>query len=85
MRVGAVVAEHGGNPPPGDLSPMPTGRFVGAEPAQGTQPSGAAEETFESGWSEGPGPGGSLEEEEEEEERFLSALEQLGVARVLSE
>ncbi|XP_036292111.1 EF-hand calcium-binding domain-containing protein 4A isoform X4 [Pipistrellus kuhlii] len=60
-------------------------RFVGAEAAQGTQPSGAAEETFESGWSEGPGPGGSLEEEEEEEERFLSALEQLGVARVLSE
>ncbi|XP_054580909.1 EF-hand calcium-binding domain-containing protein 4A [Eptesicus fuscus] len=61
------------------------GKFVGAESAPGTQPSGAAEETFESGWSEGPGPGGSLEEEEEEEERFLSALEQLGVARVLSE
>ncbi|KAK1335363.1 hypothetical protein QTO34_003149 [Cnephaeus nilssonii] len=60
------------------------GKFVGAESAPGTQPSGAAEETFESGWSEGPGPGGSLEEEEEEE-RFRSALEQLGVARVLSE
>ncbi|XP_036151550.1 EF-hand calcium-binding domain-containing protein 4A isoform X1 [Myotis myotis] len=61
------------------------GKFVGAESVQGTQPSGASEETFESGWSEGPGTGGSLEEEEEEEERFLSALEQLGVAQVLIE
>ncbi|XP_005859287.2 PREDICTED: EF-hand calcium-binding domain-containing protein 4A [Myotis brandtii] len=61
------------------------GKFVGAESVQGTQPSGASEETFESGGSERPGTGGSLEEEEEEEERFLSALEQLGVARVLSD
>ncbi|XP_054432783.1 EF-hand calcium-binding domain-containing protein 4A, partial [Pteronotus mesoamericanus] len=61
------------------------GKFVGVESAQGTLPSRASEETFESGWSEVQGPGGSLEEEEEEEERFFSALEQLGVARVLSE
>ncbi|KAM8814060.1 EF-hand calcium-binding domain-containing protein 4A [Rhynchonycteris naso] len=61
------------------------GKFVGVEPAQGTLPSRASEETFESGWSEVQGTGGSLEEEEEEEERFFAALEQLGVARVLSE
>ncbi|XP_037018957.2 EF-hand calcium-binding domain-containing protein 4A isoform X3 [Artibeus jamaicensis] len=61
------------------------GKFVGVESAQGALPSLASEETFESGWSEVQGTVGSLEEEEEEEERFFSALEQLGVARVLSE
>ncbi|XP_066108519.1 EF-hand calcium-binding domain-containing protein 4A isoform X1 [Saccopteryx bilineata] len=64
------------------------GKFVEVESAQGTLPSRAPEETFESGWSEVQGAGGSLEEEEEEEEqeeRFFAALEQLGVARVLSE
>lgn len=80
-----MAAEAGWGSSPGNLFPMPTGKFVGAESVQGTQPSGASEETFESGWSKGPGTGGSLEEEEEEEERFLSALEHLGVARVLSE
>lgn len=55
------------------------------EPAQGIVPSPASEETFESGWSEVQGMGVSLEEEAEEEERFLAALEQLGVARVLGE
>lgn len=64
---------------------MPTGKFVGMESAQGALPSPASEETFESGWSEVQGTGVCLEEEEEEEERFFTALEQLGVARVLGE
>ena len=59
------------------------------EPAPGALPSQAPEETFEAGWSDVQGTGGSLEEEdeeeEEEEERFCSALVQLGVAQVLSE
>lgn len=49
--------------------------------AQGAPPSQAPEETFEAGWSDAEGTGGSLEEEEEE--RVGSALEQLGVAQVL--
>ncbi|XP_015993860.2 EF-hand calcium-binding domain-containing protein 4A isoform X3 [Rousettus aegyptiacus] len=64
------------------------GKFVGVESAQGALPSGASEETFESGWSEVQGMGAFLEEEEqeeEEEERFFAALEQLGVAPVLRE
>ncbi|KAK2501917.1 hypothetical protein MC885_012329, partial [Smutsia gigantea] len=63
------------------------GKFVGVESAQGSLPSRAPEETFESGWSAVQGPPGSLEkeEEEEEEEGFCSALEQLGVAPVLAE
>ncbi|XP_077719082.1 EF-hand calcium-binding domain-containing protein 4A isoform X2 [Canis aureus] len=61
------------------------GKFVGVESAQGALPSQAPEETFESGWSDVHGPGGSLEEEEEEEERVGQALEQLGVAPVLGE
>lgn len=76
---------QGGNSQPGQpLPPMPTGKFVGVESAQGALPSRAPEETFESGWSEVQGAGVSLEEEEEEE-RFFAALEQLGVARVLGE
>ncbi|XP_053418697.1 EF-hand calcium-binding domain-containing protein 4A isoform X3 [Nycticebus coucang] len=60
--------------------------FVGVESTQGATPSRPPEETFESGWSAMRGTGGSLEEEEEEEdERFYAALEQLGVAPVLSE
>ncbi|XP_036867411.1 EF-hand calcium-binding domain-containing protein 4A isoform X3 [Manis javanica] len=61
------------------------GKFVGVESAQGSLPSRAPEETFESGWSTVQGPPGSLEEEEEEEEGFCTALEQLGVAPVLAE
>ncbi|XP_013845131.1 EF-hand calcium-binding domain-containing protein 4A isoform X1 [Sus scrofa] len=57
------------------------GKFVGVELAQGAPPSQAPEETFEAGWSDAEGTGGSLEEEEEE--RVGSALEQLGVAQVL--
>ncbi|XP_039077401.1 EF-hand calcium-binding domain-containing protein 4A isoform X2 [Hyaena hyaena] len=60
------------------------GKFAGAESAQGTLPSQALEETFESGWSDVQGTGGSLEEEEEEE-RFCEALQQLGVAPVLGQ
>ncbi|XP_032497845.1 EF-hand calcium-binding domain-containing protein 4A isoform X2 [Phocoena sinus] len=62
------------------------GKLVGVEPAPGALPSQAPqapEETFEAGWSDVRGPGDSLEEEDEE--RFCSALEQLGVARVLGE
>lgn len=80
-------AEQSGNSQPwSSLPPMPTGKFVGVESAQGALPSRASEETFESGWSEVQGMGAFLEEEEEEEEeRFFAALEQLGVAPVLGE
>ncbi|XP_008586816.1 PREDICTED: EF-hand calcium-binding domain-containing protein 4A [Galeopterus variegatus] len=54
------------------------GRFVGAESAQGPPVSRTPEETFESGWSDVQGPGGSPEEDDE---RVCAALEQLGVAR----
>lgn len=73
------------------LSPLvPTGKFVGVEPAQGTAPSRAPEETFESGWSDARGARGSLEDREEEEEeeeegqeQISALLEQLGVAPAL--
>ncbi|XP_040111359.1 EF-hand calcium-binding domain-containing protein 4A isoform X3 [Oryx dammah] len=58
------------------------GKFVGVEATVGALPSRAPEETFESGWSDVQGAGGSLEEGEE---LLCSALEQLGVARVLGE
>ncbi|XP_065794137.1 EF-hand calcium-binding domain-containing protein 4A isoform X3 [Muntiacus reevesi] len=54
------------------------GKFVGVEPT----PSQAPEETFESGWSDVRGAGGSVEDDEE---LLCSTLEQLGVARVLGE
>uniref|UniRef100_A0A8C0DDA0 EF-hand domain-containing protein n=1 Tax=Balaenoptera musculus TaxID=9771 RepID=A0A8C0DDA0_BALMU len=56
-------------------------KLVGVESVSGALPSPAPEEIFEAGWSDVQGPGGSLEEEE----RFCSALEQLGAARVLGE
>ncbi|XP_062053687.1 EF-hand calcium-binding domain-containing protein 4A [Lepus europaeus] len=65
------------------------GKFVGVEPAQGTAPSRAPEETFESGWSDARGARGSLEDREEEEEeeegqeQISALLEQLGVAPAL--
>ncbi|XP_024843391.1 EF-hand calcium-binding domain-containing protein 4A isoform X2 [Bos indicus] len=58
------------------------GKFVGAEATAGALPSRAPEETFESGWLDVQGAGGSVEEDEE---LLSSALEQLGVARVLGE
>ncbi|XFF93303.1 hypothetical protein AB1E18_019522 [Capra hircus] len=58
------------------------GKFVGVEATVGALPSWAPEETFESGWSDVQGAGGSVEEDEE---LLCSALEQLGVARVLGE
>ena len=64
---------------------MPAEKLVGVESVSGTLPSPAPEETFEAGWSNVQGTGGSLEEEDEEEERFCSALEQLGAAWVLGE
>nr|XP_025142824.1 uncharacterized protein LOC102407694 isoform X5 [Bubalus bubalis]XP_025142825.1 uncharacterized protein LOC102407694 isoform X5 [Bubalus bubalis] len=58
------------------------GKFVGVEATAGALPSRAPEETFESGWLDVQGAGGSVEEDEE---LLCSALEQLGVARVLGE
>lgn len=62
--------------------PRPAGKFVGVEATVSALPSRAPEETFESGWSDVQGAGGSVEEDEE---LLCSALEQLGVARVLGE
>lgn len=55
---------------------------MGVEATVSALPSRAPEETFESGWSDVQGAGGSVEEDEE---LLCSALEQLGVARVLGE
>uniref|UniRef100_A0A8B9YIT3 EF-hand domain-containing protein n=1 Tax=Bos mutus grunniens TaxID=30521 RepID=A0A8B9YIT3_BOSMU len=51
------------------------GKFVGVEATAGALPSRAPEETFESGWLDVQGAGGSVEEDEE---LLSSALEQLG-------
>ena len=45
--------------------PRPAGKFVGVEATVGALPSRAPEETFESGWSDVQGAGGSVEEDEE--------------------
>ncbi|XP_078197931.1 EF-hand calcium-binding domain-containing protein 4A isoform X3 [Callithrix jacchus] len=83
-RDGARAVTHS----PGNARSMPAGMFVGVQSTQGEPPGRSPEETFESGWLDEQGTGGSLdeeEEEEEEEERFHTALEQLGVAPVLGE